>query len=518
MDITERETAKANLHESQERYIKLFDENHLAMLLIDPDDGIILDANQAAIAFYGWGFNEIIRKNISDIHVLPKNDITKEINHAKAHQRNHFFFQHRLANGQIRDVEVYTSSIVAAGHHLLYATIRDITDQKRMESERRTLENRLRQAQKLEAVGTMVGGISHEFNNILQSIFLYTDLLKDELNDDKSLQMYVQRLQDEGTRARDIVQQILTFSRKTKIAMQPRAIHELVLEALLFERSSLPPNIEIDQNINVNCGMVVCDKTQVHQIIINLCNNAEHAMGAAGGTLTVTLHQIRASLHADDNETDVVELKISDTGSGMDAETLSRVFDPFFTTKEVGKGTGLGLSVIHGIVEMMNGQISVKSKPGEGTTFLIQFPVANEYTEDVIKKQSVTGTLDKKTILLVDDEENICETTQNFLRRKGLVVDNAVDGIEGLELFRDTPNRYDLVVTDLSMPNLSGADLTKEIRRLNVTIPIILSTGQLGIEDKKEFLEIGITDFIQKPWTVTELIEHIQSIGPLSNH
>lgn len=380
-------------------------------------------------------------------------------------------------------------------------------------TEKDKLAEQLQQSQKLETVGTMVGGISHELNNILQSMFLYGGLVQEDLPENEELLANFDHMLSDGERAKNIVKQILTFSRKNSVEMQPHAIHELVIKALLLERAALPANIEIKQDIDTNCGTILCDETQIHQIIINLCNNAQHAMSDAGGMLTVSLKQANASLNYGDPKIDVVALKVSDTGHGIETADLEKVFDPFFTTKQFGKGTGLGLSVIHGIVEMMGGQITVTSEFGKGTTFQILFPVVGMDETSKTSSKPVKQIDDiKKTILLVDDDDSIRIATQTILTRKGFTVTSAADGKLALDLFKANPDEFDIIVTDQSMPKMSGSDLVREIRKTKSNIPIILSTGQLGAEDQKDFNEAGITGFIQKPWTAEELIGRIQQI------
>lgn len=391
-------------------------------------------------------------------------------------------------------------------------TVQDITKQKVAELERLSLETKLRQAHKLEAIGTMVGGVAHELNNILQSIFLYCGLVQEDLPDDEELQSNMQHIVDDGERARDIVAQILTFSRKNKIDMKPRYIDGIIRDALVFERASLPPIIDLQQTINSKVGMVLCDKTQIHQMIINLCNNARQAMGETGGVLSVSLQKVSSVLIEGAPEQDVLELLVNDTGQGMDAKVLENIFVPFFTTKDVGKGTGLGLSVIHGIVEIMGGQISVSSKVGEGTSFRILLPMVKldepGKRED---KQSAANEM-TQTLLLVDDEANIRRATKAVLTRRGFMVDTADSGDSALELFLDNTDKYDVIVTDLSMPTMSGLDLTKIIRTHNAKVPIILSSGHLGIDEKKEYKNSGVTGFMQKPWTALQLIERLQDL------
>jgi len=395
----------------------------------------------------------------------------------------------------------------------LFGISQDITAEKLEEQERLALETQLRQAQKLEAVGTMVGGIAHEFNNVLQGMFLYAGLVKKELPSNESLQANFQRIMNGAEKARDIVKQILVFSRKSTIDLQPHTIHDVVLEALSLERASLPANIDIKQEVDLNCGQVLCDRTQINQIIINLCNNAQHAMGEKGGILSVSLHKTQAPMSDDGVITDALELKISDTGCGIDPSDLEQIFDPFYTSKEVGQGTGLGLSVVHGIVEMMQGQISVSSELNMGTTFRILLPLSEELTEETFPEMKLPLDKLKLSILLVDDAESIREATRDVLIQEGFSVDVASDGKQALELFQANPAKYDVIVTDQTMPKMSGTDLSREIQKSGSNIPILLSTGLLGVESKKEYQNIGISGFIQKPWTAVALIERLRGLG-----
>jgi len=270
---------------------------------------------------------------------------------------------------------------------------------------------------------------------------------------------------------------------------------------------------EIKQNIDITGDLVLCDKTQIYQIILNLCNNAEHAMHEKGGILSVSLKHIHKSIRNGDPATDAIALTISDTGHGIDPADLERIFDPFFTTKQFGQGTGLGLSVIHSIVNMMDGHISVTSEVDKGTTFKILLPVVKSEGASQSTPQSKEQSDNfKKSILLVDDQDSIRIPTEKILTRKGFLVTSAADGKQALEIFKANPGKFDVIVTDQSMPKLSGSELTKEVRNSQSDIPIILSTGRLGAEDLKEFKDIGITSFIHKPWIVNELIERIQEL------
>lgn len=418
------------------------------------------------------------------------------------------------AKGKKRFTRAISTPVMKDGKvERLRGTFRDITDHKQSEAERVSLESQLNQSHKLKAVGTMAGGIAHELNNVLQSMFLYGGIVEAGLPPDKELKENFQQLLDHGARAKIIVQQMLTFSRNTSIEMKPQSLHEIVLEALSLERLSLSSNIEIRQNIDMHVSKVLCDRAQVHQIIMNLCNNASQAMEVKGGIIRVDLHQIKTTLSGGDAEVDVIELQISDTGYGMDEVSLERIFDPSYTSKEVGKGSGLGLSVVRGIVEMMQGQISVSSIPGQGTTFTIIFPVNTEIEAIKADRSSKMLSYDVSSILIVDDEESIRLVAEMILKQRGFIVDSASTGKQAFTLFKNDPDKYDLIISDLSMPEMSGDELCQAIRKTGSDIPIILSTGHLGVEELKEFKSYGITAMIKKPWTTLELIDAIRNIN-----
>ena len=388
-----------------------------------------------------------------------------------------------------------------------FATIfTDITARKKAESERVSLEKQLMQSQKLETVGTMVGGISHELNNVLQSMFLYGGLIQDNLEAGSEMYENMQQLLDDGDRARDLVNQILVFSRKSEMQLVAQQIHEIVLGALKFKRASLPPDITLVQNISRDCGAILCDRTQIHQVVINLCNNAEQAIGTENGTIEVTLNEIELIPQGQVEPSRVLQLTVTDSGCGMEAEIVDRIFDPFFTTKEIGKGTGLGLSVIYGIVQIMGGEIKVTSVKGEGSTFKIYIPLANIDELDQADGATEGERSSLKSFLLVDDEESILLATQTALERKGFNIETASGGEQALKLFVDNPQKYDCIVTDLSMPQMSGLELIREIRNVDTQIPIILSTGLIEVDDMKGYAARGASGFIQKPWNVDELL------------
>ena len=508
-DITERKQAEKALHVSGEKYKALFNSVSDAIFTFDPVTMEIIEANEATSKLYGYDMDELLGMSCLKL--------SAEVNKSKAvastvikeglvivPERHHM-----RKDGSDLYVELDVYQVKADVEEHVFTVCRDITKRKQF-------EDRLRQSQKLESIGTMAGGIAHELNNILQSMFLYSGIVDEQLPDDKDLKNNFNHIQAGAEKARDIVKQILTFSRKSTIDFKPQVIHEIVMEALALERASLPANIVIKPDIDMNCGMVRCDETQINQIVINLCNNASHAMQEKGGELTVSLQQAKAVLNDGGPEVDVLELKISDTGCGIKSEELEKIFDPFFTTKEVGKGTGLGLSVVHGIVKMTGGKVLVSSELGKGSAFSILLPVTEGIIEEITPKAEPRSDKQTRSILLVDDEDNIRNATQAVLTAEGFLIDSASDGKEALDLFKANPIKYDLVVTDLSMPRMSGLELTMEIRKSKFAGSILLSTGHLGIQEEKEYKDIGITAFIQKPWTAEELIDQIHQLDHLN--
>jgi len=516
--VSEDITAQKLAEDELQKLAAIVKHSREAVSLVTPD-GKFIFVNEFGCNLLGIEPHDV--KNLDIMDVIPENFVglvEKEVLPALLQKGNwEGGLQYRnIKTGDIRDVYADTFSLKdpKTGEITYLANVsRDITERKRVEEKHAVLETQLRQSHKLEAVGTMVGGISHELNNILQSMFLYGGLIEEQLPDDENLKSNFKQLQNGAEKARDIVKQILTFSRKSTIDFKPQAIHAIVMEVLSLERASLPANIVIKQDIDLNCGMVLCDTTQISQIIINLCNNASHAMQEKGGELTVSLQQEKVVLENGKPEIEVLELIISDTGHGIKSDELEKIFDPFFTSKDVGEGTGLGLSVIHGIVEMMGGHISVTSEVAKGTTFSILFPVVDDVEEIHTTPEAIAPKDDSNmSILLVDDDTSIREVTQAILKRKGFAIESASDGQKALDLFKANPDKYSLIVTDLSMPIMSGIELCQAIRASGSDIPIMLSTGQLDIEDQQEYENVGITTSIQKPWTAEELIARIQEI------
>ena len=516
-DITERKKAEKALRESEEQYRSLFKNNHSVMLLIDPETAEIVDANPAAVSFYGWDYETLTRKKVFNINTLTEEQVFDEIKKAKMEQRKQFYFRHCLANGEIRDVEVYSGPIKVHGKELLYSIVYDITDRKKAEEEKAALETQLLHAQKMESIGTLSGGIAHDFNNLLGIILGNAELAMDDMQEWHPAKFNLNEIRTASLRARDVVKQLLSFSRKTDPKQRPVKLVQIVEDALKILRSSIPTSVEIHQNIpNDTDDTILADSPQINQVMINLFTNAAHAMEDGGGVITIgienmDLDHVSAYIYPDLSPGRYVKLTVSDTGTGIDHEIKDRIFDPYFTTKEVGKGTGIGLSVVHGIVKSHNGAILVDSQFKKGTTFSIFFPVAEETVVIEAEPDDEFPTGNER-ILIVDDEKSMADIGRKRLERLGYEVEARTDPMEALELFRADPDQFDLVITDMTMPHITGDNLVKEILKIRPDMPTILCTGFSEKIDEEKAKEIGIRGYIEKPFdrgTLSRIVRNV---------
>ena len=380
---------------------------------------------------------------------------------------------------------------------------RDITDYLTAIAENEKARAHLQQVQKMEAIGTLAGGIAHDFNNILFPIVGHTEMMIEDTPEDSPLREGLNEIYHGALRARDLVQQILTFSRQENAELKMMKMQPIIKEVLKLIRSTIPTTISINQNLQPNCGAVKADPTQIHQVVMNLATNAYHAMEENGGELNVTLKEIKSG------EDDLITpdlmpgsyacLTIADTGLGMDKKTIDKIFEPFFTTKDKWKGTGMGLSVVHGIVKSMNGAIQVHSEPGKGAEFHIFLPIvksAYEKQELQVNKPILCGT---ERVLLVDDEKSIIAMERQVLERLGYYVTSRVSSIEALEAFRANPEKFDIVISDMAMPKLPGDKLAVELIRIRTDIPVLLCTGFSEAMTDEKIKSLGIKGLLMKP-------------------
>jgi len=388
--------------------------------------------------------------------------------------------------------------------------VKDVTESK-------ILESKLQQAQKMEAVGTLAGGIAHDFNNILTPILGYAELTANMIPQSDPAAPHLKAIHNAGLRAKELVQQILTFSRQTAHEKKPLQPYPLVKETLKLLRSSLPATIEIRDNISRECGSILGDPTQVQQVVMNLCTNAYHAMREHGGVLAVSLKQVDIStgdskvLGMEMEDGPYIVIEVSDTGCGMDTQTMSKIFEPYFTTKNKGEGTGLGLAIIHGIVKSYGGHITVYSEPDKGTTFHVYLPkIVTESTgmDEVSRVMSLP--VGNERLLIVDDEETITHMLHTVLAELGYQVRVTNKSDEALKLFREHPNDFDLLITDMTMPILTGLDLIENVFAIRPGMPVILCTGFSELINKEKAAALGIRSFLMKPVALDKLVKAIR--------
>ncbi len=398
---------------------------------------------------------------------------------------------------------------------LVFGAAQDITRQKQAEEKRLQLETQLRQVQRLEALGTLAGGIAHDFNNILGTVLGYTELLLEDHPGEGQTRDFLKQVFQAGKRAKDLVKQILTFSRTHEQQQRtPTNIAPIIEKALKLIRATIHTNITIHPHLPADCPPILADATQIQQVIVNLCVNAGQAMKKHGGRLDVTLEKVTYDTDPEHilglSKGVYVKLTISDTGCGMMPEVQEHLFEPFFTTKEVGEGTGLGLSVVHGIVKSHQGVITAKSESGTGTTFRIFFPTTEMSAAQAGSLREKSLSIGKKSILIVDDEIALTELYEIVLTKRGYQVTALTSSVDALEMLRARPDQFDLVLLDQDMPKMTGIQLTQELRRIRTDIPILLVTGYSDDLSEKKIKGLGIRQVIMKPVRTAELIRIIR--------
>ncbi|RPJ81122.1 MAG: response regulator, partial [Deltaproteobacteria bacterium] len=505
------------LRQSEEKF-RTYTESAPVAIIIYQDAGWIY-ANPAAeqlmaaslIELSSLEFNDIIHPDFR--HIYHNNRIT---NLSDAFLKNSHELKIIARDGSEKWVNFRAEKIEFEGKNAVMVSAMDIGDLKQAEIEKQQLEIQLRQAQKMESIGTLAGGIAHDFNNILSSVIGYTELTLADMSEGKpASKQNLQAILRAGERARDLVSQILTFSRQTELVNIPIKMHMIANEVLKLLRSSIPTTIEIIHKIQ-KCKPILADPTQIHQVIMNLCTNAFHAMQGSGGVMTVTLSPIE--IQAQDSEKiaelspgSYAKLEVIDTGTGMSQSTIERIFDPYFTTKEKGKGTGLGLAVVHGIVNNHNGAITVESIPGQGSTFRVFLPVVDDSEMQITsrKKQLPRGT---EHILLVDDEKEIVLIEQQMLERLGYKVTTRAGSMDALTVFQASPLKFDMIITDMTMPNMTGDQLACEIIKIRPEIPIILCTGFSEYMNNEKAKSMGIRKFVLKPVSMEEIATAIRDV------
>ncbi|MFA5903689.1 MAG: response regulator [Desulfobacula sp.] len=552
-DITDRKHAEKKLHESEALYKALFEKSPIALLLQDFSGAIdyleilkkesiseepkhylalnkdkaeclvgavkTVQANRAALDLYKIDSTE---KLCLDFYaVVNRDDIRHLVDQVIDFNDGKDWYESEIQTHDFKGNEINVIVRKAVldrenkGLSTVLVSIVDVTDIHRYHKEKVEMEKRLLQAQKMEAIGTLAGGIAHDFNNILSGILGFTELAIDEAEKGTILENDLQEIYTGGKRAKELVKQILWFARQSDEKIRPVKPDLIAKEVLKFIRSSIPATIKIESDILTD-SLIAGSSIQVHQIFMNLCTNAAHAMEDNGGVLKVTL----SNVEMDTPETvkrpglkkgHFVEIKVSDTGTGIAPEIMDLIFEPYFSTKKPGEGTGIGLALVKGIVENYGGSISVASEPGKGSIFTIHLPVLSELgvQQPYGDRDSPTGT---ERILYVDDELTIVKIADRILKGLGYSVTTRTSSIEALDLFKSNPADFDLIVSDMTMPKMTGDQLARELIAIRPDIPIIICTGYSEKINKEKTKIIGVKEFLMKPVVQSEMAQTVRKV------
>jgi PAS domain S-box-containing protein len=506
----ERRQTEKTLRESEKRFRELSDS--LPQVVFETDEkGNLTFANKNAFDVFGYTRDDF-DKGINVLQTLVPMDHNRALENIQSVMSGKILgtleYTALKKDGSTFPVAIHSNPIFRDNKTVgLRGILIDLTEKKKLEAQ-------LQQAHKMESIGTLAGGIAHDFNNIIGIIVGNTELAIDDVPEWNPARQNLEEIRTASLRARDVVKQILAFSRQSAQELKPVRIGPIIIESLQLVRSSIPTTIQIHQDISAESDTVRADPTQINQILINLCTNAAHSMRDKGGILEVNLENVTINKNASTTYHDIplgeyVRLTIKDTGRGIDAENLKRIFDPYFTTKKVGEGSGMGLAVVHGIVKSHFGNIAVRSTEGKGTTFHVLLPCTEDRPD---KETHVSAKIPRGNdrILLVDDEKAMVDAIKLMLERLGYQVAARTSSIEALEAFRANSDKYDLVITDYTMPNMTGIELTKKLLRLRPDIPIILCTGFSEQINEEKAKEKGIRAFLMKPIVMHEMANSIR--------
>jgi len=508
-EIAERKLAQKALLENEEKYRELVENINDVIYEID-FSGKISYVSPAIEPLSGYRPQELIGRSFAEF-IYPEDLplIQPRFQQALSEQISPLEFRLLNKTGEVKWLRssnrpVYKEDRIVG----LRGVLSDLT-------ESRQLQSQLQQAQKMEAIATLAGGVAHDFNNILGIIVGNTELALEDVPEWSPAHQNMVEIRKACLRARDVVRQMLSFSRRSVYEMKPVKISPIIADAIKLIRASIPSTIDIRSNLNSDTSVIRADPTQINQILINLCTNAAHAMKAKGGVLEISLENVELEGKTDRIPPELapgryVRLSIRDTGHGIPAWDRERIFDPYFTTKAVGEGTGMGLAVVHGIVKNHGGAVIVNSQIQMGTTFHVFFPAIELEAELEVKQvEPLPGGTER--ILFVDDEKSIVDTTAAMLARLGYKVDAKMSSRMALEAFRENPDGFDIVITDQTMPDITGVELTRELLKIRPNIPIILCTGFSETVNAENAQTIGIEKFLMKPIVLSEIAEIIRT-------
>ena len=498
-----------SLKESEEKYRKIF-ENIFVGIYQVAIDGKFIFANKKMVEMFGYSSYKELEAigGITELYARPE-ERQKKID--EIIKKGFIIDEIEFMRKDGKSIWCRINSRKTTnkkGLIVLEGLLEDVT-------EIRNMRIQLQQAQRVEAIGTLAGGIAHDFNNILSSVIGYTELALDAVGGNTVLAGYLKEVYTAGHRAKNLIKQILTFARQSDKEIKPVQVSVIVEETLKFLRSSIPTTIEIRHNIESN-SLIMGDSTQIHQILMNLCTNAFQAMEENGGVLNIGLTDVRLDAdftkqYEDFNPGDYLKLSVSDTGSGISPEIMSSIFEPYFTTKATGDGTGVGLATVNGIVKKYGGEIIVESEVEKGSTFSVYLPVTRKLTETK-PYNGEAFPAGNKSILVVDDEVPVARMFCGLLKSLGYSVAMSTSSIEALALFRTKPNDFDLVITDMTMPNMTGDRLAIELMKIRPDIPVILCTGYNKKISDESASEMGIKAFVYKPIVKADLAKTVRKV------
>ncbi len=522
-DVSKRKAIETALRESEFRFRSFFNTNPEGILLID-FQGKILDLNKAFLQESGYSLSDCIQKHFKEF--IPPEDQTRIVEAILAiksglSQNAPLHFSYIAKDGAIVPVAAKGWPVVDENSNPLYMGIfiRNLTKELALAEEKNALERQVFQAQKSEAIGTLAGGIAHDFNNILGGIIGYTELAlyRDPAAVPPKIREYLERVLEGGNRAKDLVQQILRFSKNSNVVMAPINLTPVIKESISLLRSTLPTTVSIQHQTEVASDRILGDSTQIHQVVMNLATNAYHAMRATGGLITialknVTLTQARQFMTMTIPPGEYLQLSVTDTGSGIPPAVLERIFEPYFTTKNVNEGTGLGMAVVKGIVKSHKGLIEIATVLGKGTCFDVFLPLTQGMAAEIDCQENHLSLGHGERVLIVDDETFFLEVIEKCLTLLGYQVFASHSSLTTLKTFRDNPQGYDLLITDQTMPEMTGVQLTQEIRKISSTLPVILCTGYSETVTEHSAHYYGVTEFLMKPVNIHDLAQTIAAV------
>lgn len=509
--------SERSLRESEELFRTQFEQHAAVKLIVDPATGGIVDANEAAAKFYGWPRERLRRMKIDQINTLSSEEIMEAVGKIVSPEQIRFEFRHRRADGSVRDVEVYSAKIRTKGKDLLHSIVHDVTDRKRGEDELKRLQSERMQAEKMESIGRLAGGVAHDFNNMLMVILAHSEMAMEKVDPAESVHDDLVEIRKASERSADLTRQMLAFARKQAVVPKVLDLNATVEGMLAMLRRLMGEEIDVAWLPQAGLWPVKVDPGQIDQILANLCANARDAIAGVG---KVTIKTGKASFdeawcarHPGSVPGEYVLLTLSDDGSGMDKETLERLFEPFFTTKEVGRGTGLGLATVYGIVKQNDGYIDVDSEPVKGTTFRIYLPRhAGEAPKAGPERPVEIPKGHGETVLLVEDEQAILDMGKSMLERLGYSVLASGAPAEAISMVEAHTGRIDLLMTDVVMPGMNGKELADRLCAVRPGMKCLFMSGYTAdVIANRGVLDAGV-EFIQKPFLMKDLALRLREV------